>query len=95
MSNVLKHWAAGCFPTLATIPIFWGLFRSLTDAASSGTLSEGFYFIPSLSGPVSAAQRASGAPTLFPTPITLFLLPPRLLTFAPTQVTNVTHLSLF
>lgn len=52
---------AGCFPTLATIPIFWGLFRSLTDAASSGTLSEGFYFIPSLSGPVSAAQRASGA----------------------------------
>ena len=54
--------SAGCLPTLATIPIFWGLYRSLSNAAGAGLLTEGFYWIPSLSGPTSlAAQRAGRA----------------------------------
>ncbi|BDA43957.1 Inner membrane ALBINO3-like protein 1, chloroplastic [Coccomyxa sp. Obi] len=60
--------AAGCLPTLATIPIFWGLYRTLSNVASAGLLTEGFYWIPSLSGPTSlAAQRAgTGTAWLFP-----------------------------
>ncbi|KAK9915966.1 hypothetical protein WJX75_006672 [Coccomyxa subellipsoidea] len=60
--------AAGCLPTLATIPIFWGLYRTLSNVATAGLLTEGFYWIPSLSGPTSlAAQRAgTGTAWLFP-----------------------------
>lgn len=60
---------AGCLPTLATIPIFIGLYRSLTAVASQGELdNQGFYWIPSLAGPTSiAAQKAgSGAAWLLP-----------------------------
>lgn len=60
---------AGCLPSLATIPIFIGLYRSLTNVASEGLLdTEGFYWIPSLAGPTSIAARQSGAGTawLFP-----------------------------
>lgn len=60
---------AGCLPTLATIPIFIGLYRSLTSVASQGDLdNQGFYWIPSLAGPTSvAAQKAgSGTAWLFP-----------------------------
>ena len=57
------HVCAGCLPTLATIPIFWGLYRTLSNVASAGLLTEGFYWIPSLSGPTSlAAQRAGATP---------------------------------
>jgi YidC/Oxa1 family membrane protein insertase len=51
---------AGCLPTLATIPIFIGLYRSFSSVASQGELdNQGFYWIPSLAGPTSvAAQRA-------------------------------------
>jgi len=48
-------------PTLATLPIFWGLYRTLTNVASAGLLVDGFYFIPSLAGPTSLAQRMQGA----------------------------------
>lgn len=48
--------AAGCLPTLATIPVFWGLFRTLTNVAASGSLTEGFYFIPSLAGPTQRGE---------------------------------------
>lgn len=51
---------AGCVPTLATIPIFIGLYRGLTQAADDGLLADGFFFIPSLSGPTSIAARQSG-----------------------------------
>jgi hypothetical protein len=47
-------------PTLATLPIFWGLYRTLTNVASAGLLVDGFYFIPSLAGPTSVAQRMQG-----------------------------------
>lgn len=60
---------AGCLPSLATIPIFIGLYRSLTNVAREGLLeSQGFYWIPSLAGPTSVAARQSGSGTawLFP-----------------------------
>jgi YidC/Oxa1 family membrane protein insertase len=60
---------AGCLPTVATIPIFIGLYRSLTDVALQGQLdNQGFYWIPSLAGPTSmAAQRAgTGLSWLYP-----------------------------
>lgn len=55
---------AGCLPTLATIPIFIGLYRSLTAVAATGDLdNEGFYWIPSLAGPTSIAAQKAGAGT--------------------------------
>ena len=60
---------AGCLPTVATIPIFIGLYRSLTSVAATGELdNEGFYWIPSLAGPTTAALQKAGAGTawLFP-----------------------------
>ncbi|KXZ53449.1 ALB31 protein [Gonium pectorale] len=55
---------AGCLPTLATIPIFIGLYSSLTNVANAGSLdAEGFYWIPSLAGPTTLAMRQSGLGT--------------------------------
>ena len=51
---------AGCLPTLATIPIFWGLYRTLSNVSQAGLLTEGFYWIPSLSGPASLADQRAG-----------------------------------
>jgi membrane protein insertase Oxa1/YidC/SpoIIIJ len=48
---------AGCLPTLATIPVFIGLYRALTKAADEGLLTSGFFWIPSLAGPSSLAAR--------------------------------------
>lgn len=42
---------AGCLPTLATIPVFIGLYRALSNVADEGLLTEGFFWIPSLAGP--------------------------------------------
>ena len=63
--------SAGCLPTLLTLPVFWGLYRALSNVAASGDASvvdQGFYWVPSLSGPTSlAAQRAgTGTSWLFP-----------------------------
>lgn len=60
---------AGCLPSLATIPIFIGLFNSLTNVANDGLLdTQGFYWVPSLAGPTSLAARNAGLGTswLFP-----------------------------
>lgn len=59
---------AGCLPTLATIPVFIGLYRALTKAADDGLLTSGFFWIPSLGGPTSMAMRqeGSGLAWLFP-----------------------------
>lgn len=60
---------AGCLPSLASIPIFLGLYYSLGNVANEGVLeNEGFFWIPSLAGPTSLALRKSGAGTawLFP-----------------------------
>ncbi|KAG8387818.1 hypothetical protein BUALT_Bualt02G0060700 [Buddleja alternifolia] len=52
---------AGCFPTLATIPVFIGLYQALSNVANEGLLTEGFFWIPSLGGPTSIAARQSGS----------------------------------
>ncbi|XP_050375104.1 ALBINO3-like protein 1, chloroplastic [Argentina anserina] len=52
---------AGCLPTLATIPIWIGLYRALSNVADEGLLTEGFFWIPSLAGPITIAARSSGS----------------------------------
>ncbi|KAJ0979458.1 hypothetical protein J5N97_014932 [Dioscorea zingiberensis] len=52
---------AGCFPTLATIPVWIGLYQALSNVANEGLLTEGFFWIPSLAGPTTIAARQSGA----------------------------------
>eukprot|EP00741_Cyanophora_paradoxa_P016369 tig00020912_g15804.t1 len=44
---------AGCLPSLATLPIWIGLYRALTSLAKEGVLTKGFFFIPSLAGPAT------------------------------------------
>ena len=51
---------AGCLPTFATLPVFIGLYRALSNAAVEGVLTDGFYWIPSLGGPASIADRNAG-----------------------------------
>ena len=52
---------AGCLPSLATIPVFIGLYNSLTNVANSGRLdAQGFFWLPSLAGPTSLAARQAG-----------------------------------
>lgn len=48
---------AGCLPTLATIPVFIGLYRALSNVAEEGLLKEGFFWIPSLGGPTTLAAQ--------------------------------------
>jgi len=61
---------AGCLPTLATIPIFIGLYSSLTNAANAGLFdTQGFYWIPTLAGPTSMAARQAGSGTAWLLPL--------------------------
>jgi YidC/Oxa1 family membrane protein insertase len=59
---------AGCLPTLATLPVWIGLYRALSNVANDGLLTEGFFWIPSLAGPttIAARQNGSGVSWLFP-----------------------------
>ncbi|XP_023001985.1 ALBINO3-like protein 1, chloroplastic [Cucurbita maxima] len=52
---------AGCLPTLATIPVWIGLYRALSNVANEGLLTEGFFWIPSLAGPTTIVSRQSGS----------------------------------
>uniref|UniRef100_A0A453DZL7 Membrane insertase YidC/Oxa/ALB C-terminal domain-containing protein n=1 Tax=Aegilops tauschii subsp. strangulata TaxID=200361 RepID=A0A453DZL7_AEGTS len=52
---------SGCLPTLATIPVWIGLYQALSNVANEGLLTEGFFWIPSLGGPTTIAARQSGA----------------------------------
>ncbi|XP_073389091.1 inner membrane protein PPF-1, chloroplastic isoform X2 [Physcomitrium patens] len=52
---------AGCLPTLATLPVWIGLYRALSNVANEGLLTEGFFWIPSLAGPTTIAARSSGS----------------------------------
>ena len=45
---------AGCLVSLAQLPIFLGLYRSVTRLAREGVIDEPFLWIPSLEGPVTA-----------------------------------------
>jgi len=51
---------AGCLPTLATIPVFIGLYKALSNAADQGFGAEAFFWIPDLSGPTTMVERANG-----------------------------------
>ncbi|KAK2443532.1 63 kDa inner membrane family protein [Trifolium repens] len=59
---------AGCLPVLLTTPVWIGLYRAFSNVADEGLLSEGFFWIPSLSGPttIAARQNGSGISWLFP-----------------------------
>lgn len=43
----------GCLPMLVQMPIWFALYRSLLQLSREGLLKEGFFWIPSLAGPVS------------------------------------------
>lgn len=51
---------AGCITSFAQIPIFLGLYRSVTRLAAESRLDEPFLWIPSLEGPVSAENNYRG-----------------------------------
>mmetsp|Transcript_18551 Transcript_18551/g.38906 ORF Transcript_18551/g.38906 Transcript_18551/m.38906 type:complete len:424 (+) Transcript_18551:145-1416(+) len=51
---------AGCITSFAQIPIFLGLYRSVTRLAAEGRLNEPFLWIPSLEGPVTAETNYRG-----------------------------------
>jgi len=51
---------AGCLVSLIQLPILLGLYRSVTGLAKDGQLQEPFLWIPSLEGPVSAANNYRG-----------------------------------
>ncbi|XP_058787036.1 ALBINO3-like protein 1, chloroplastic [Vicia villosa] len=59
---------AGCLPLLLTTPVWIGLYRAFSNVADEGLLNEGFFWIPSLSGPttIAARQNGSGISWLFP-----------------------------
>lgn len=59
---------AGCLPTLATMPVWIGLYQALSNVANEGLLTEGFFWIPSLAGPttIAARQNGTGISWLFP-----------------------------
>jgi len=43
----------GCLPMLVQMPIWFALYRSLLQLSREGLLNDGFFWIPSLAGPVS------------------------------------------
>jgi len=49
---------AGCLPSLAQIPVFLGVYYSVTSIAKAKVYTEGFLWLPSLSGPI--ADRTQG-----------------------------------
>jgi YidC/Oxa1 family membrane protein insertase len=60
---------AGCLPTLATLPVWIGLYRALSNVANEGLLTDGFFWIPSLAGPSALAmdgQEGGGMSWLVP-----------------------------
>lgn len=56
----------GCLPMLVQMPIWFALYRSLLQLSREGLLGEGFFWIPSLAGPVS--NYGSGISWLWPFP---------------------------
>jgi len=64
---------AGCLPSLAQIPVFLGVYYSVTSIAKAKVFEEGFLWIPNLSGPIADRRDgitwltenwANGAPSL-------------------------------
>ncbi|MFQ5576429.1 MAG: YidC/Oxa1 family membrane protein insertase [Anaerolineae bacterium] len=75
----------GCLPTLVQMPIWFALYRALYQlAGTSPDLQEGFFWIPSLAGPVTdraagigwLTQLVNGAPQMgWPAAIGYLVLP--------------------
>ncbi len=57
---------SGCLPLLVQMPIWFALYRSLLQLSHEGLLRQGFFWIPSLSGPVS--DYSGGLSWLWPLP---------------------------
>jgi YidC/Oxa1 family membrane protein insertase len=55
----------GCLPMLVQLPIWFALYRALFQLAQQGVLNEGFFWVPSLAGPVDQYQ---GLSWLWPLP---------------------------
>lgn len=51
---------AGCLPSIAQIPVFIFLYRSVLNLAFEGKIDEPFYWLPSLEGPTYDAGRGIG-----------------------------------
>lgn len=56
----------GCLPMLVQMPIWFALYRSLLQLSQEGLLGQGFFWIPSLAGPVSSY--GGGISWLWPLP---------------------------
>ncbi|MEM7347074.1 MAG: membrane protein insertase YidC [Chloroflexota bacterium] len=56
----------GCLPMLVQMPIWFALYQSLLQLSAEGLLRQGFFWLPSLSGPV--ASYAGGISWLWPLP---------------------------
>ncbi len=56
----------GCFPILVQMPIWFALYRALLQLSQEGLLGQGFFWIPSLGGPV--ADYTGGLSWLWPLP---------------------------
>jgi len=54
----------GCLPMLVQMPIWFALYRSLLQLSQEGLLNEGFFWIPSLAGPVT--DYSQGLSWLYP-----------------------------
>ncbi|BBH04820.1 63 kDa inner membrane family protein [Prunus dulcis] len=55
---------AGCLPTLATIPVWIGLYQALSNVANEGLLTEGFFWIPLWVGQQQLLLDKDGQPPL-------------------------------
>ncbi|KAK4537474.1 hypothetical protein CDCA_CDCA12G3499 [Cyanidium caldarium] len=55
---------AGCLPVLVQLPVWIALYRALLNLAQENRLTSGFFFLPSLQGPVQ--QGGSLSAWLFP-----------------------------
>jgi YidC/Oxa1 family membrane protein insertase len=51
----------GCLPMLVQMPIWFALYRALLQLSREGLLNEGFFWIPSLAGPVSDYGQGLGS----------------------------------
>jgi len=56
---------AGCLPSLAQLPIFIGLYRSVLNLAKENALDEPFLWLPNLEGPVYGSDPAHGSDWIF------------------------------
>lgn len=56
---------AGCLPSLAQIPVFIGLYRSVLNLAAANKLDQPFLWLPSLEGPTFGADPSHGSDWLF------------------------------